>query len=40
MACDPEIGKWHGHFPRNQYAPAIHSVSYVDGKWMFERTTA
>ena len=32
-ACDPEIGKWHGRFPRNEYDPEIHNVDWLDGGW-------
>jgi hypothetical protein len=32
--CDPEIGKWHGCFPRLEYDPAVHEPAYIDGEWV------
>lgn len=32
--CDPEIGKWHGHFDRRPYEPERDTgVAYLGGKW-------
>lgn len=33
--CDPEMGKWHGKFPREKYDPAHHQVKNrpVRGVW-------
>jgi len=27
--CDPEIGKWHGSFPKTPYDPKIHKVEWL-----------
>jgi hypothetical protein len=32
--CDPEIGKWHGRFPKRQYDPAADSPDWIDGEWV------
>lgn len=33
-ACDPDIARWHGFFPRRQYDPAFHTGRiWRDGEW-------
>lgn len=31
--CDPEIGKWHGIFPKRIYT-GVENVGWVDGEWV------
>lgn len=32
--CDPEIGKWHGRFPKRLYDPETDNPQWVDGEWV------
>lgn len=34
--CDPQTGKWHGRFPKDQYDPKVHKPHWIDGGWVRE----
>lgn len=33
-ACDPEIGRWHGHFAKRPYDPETDHPAWRDGNWV------